>query len=99
MAGSAVVVAVCSMRWRLMMYRMVHEARLGIALRAASLFDLLATRDREAVDAAMERYISAIAPASVGSPRSCSDSSERSRGSVCSRSPSSPSRPAATSAT
>jgi AcrR family transcriptional regulator len=40
------------------------EARLGVAVVRGLLLDLLATRDREAVDAAMERYISAIAPAS-----------------------------------
>ena len=39
------------------------EARLGVAVVRGLLLDLLATRDREAVDAAMERYISAIAPA------------------------------------
>ena len=42
------------------------EARLGVAVVRGLLLDLLATRDREAVDAAMERYISAIAPASRG---------------------------------
>ena len=42
------------------------EARLGVAVVRGLLLDLLATRDREAVDAAMERYISAIAPASGG---------------------------------
>ena len=40
------------------------EARLGVAVVRGLLLDLLATGDREAVDAAMERYISAIAPAS-----------------------------------
>ena len=39
------------------------EARLGVAVVRGLLLDLLATGDREAVDAAMERYISAIAPA------------------------------------
>jgi AcrR family transcriptional regulator len=39
------------------------EARLGVAVVRGLLLDLLATRDREAVDAAMERYIAAIAPA------------------------------------
>jgi AcrR family transcriptional regulator len=39
------------------------EARLGIAVVRGLLLDLLATGDREAVDAAMERYIEAIAPA------------------------------------
>src|SRR3954470_21482524 len=38
------------------------EARLGIAVTRGLLLDLLATRDREAVDAAMERYIEALAP-------------------------------------
>ena len=42
------------------------EARLGVAVVRGLLLDLLATGDREAVDAAMERYISAIAPASRG---------------------------------
>ncbi len=42
------------------------EARLGVAVVRGLLLDLLATQDREAVDAAMERYISAIAPASRG---------------------------------
>ena len=40
------------------------EARLGVAVVRGLLLDLLATGDRDAVDAAMERYISAIAPAS-----------------------------------
>jgi AcrR family transcriptional regulator len=40
------------------------EARLGVAVVRGLLLDLLATGDREAVDAAMERYISAIAPPS-----------------------------------
>jgi AcrR family transcriptional regulator len=40
------------------------EARLGVAVVRGLLLDLLATRDREAVDAAMERYIAAIAPLS-----------------------------------
>lgn len=39
------------------------EARLGVAVVRGLLLDLLATGDREAVDAAMERYIGAIAPA------------------------------------
>jgi AcrR family transcriptional regulator len=39
------------------------EARLGVAVVRGLLLDLLATGDREAVDAAMERYIAAIAPA------------------------------------
>jgi AcrR family transcriptional regulator len=39
------------------------EARLGVAVTRGLLLDLLATRDREAVDAAMERYIAALAPA------------------------------------
>ena len=38
------------------------EARLGVAVVRGLLLDLLATRDREAVDAALERYIAAIAP-------------------------------------
>jgi AcrR family transcriptional regulator len=42
------------------------EARLAVAVVRGLLLDLLATGDREAVDAAMERYISAIAPASAG---------------------------------
>jgi len=41
------------------------EARLGIAVVRGLLLDLLATEDREAVDAAMERYIEAIAPGSA----------------------------------
>jgi AcrR family transcriptional regulator len=36
------------------------EARLGVAVTRGLLLDLLATGDREAVDAAMERYISAL---------------------------------------
>jgi AcrR family transcriptional regulator len=40
------------------------EARLGVAVTRGLLLDLLATGDREAVDAAMERYISAMAPSS-----------------------------------
>jgi len=39
------------------------EARLGVAVTRGLLLDLLATRDRDAVDAAMERYIAALAPA------------------------------------
>jgi AcrR family transcriptional regulator len=39
------------------------EARLGVAVTRGLLLDLLATGEREAVDAAMERYISALAPA------------------------------------
>jgi AcrR family transcriptional regulator len=38
------------------------EARLGVAVTRGLLLDLLATGDREAVDAAMERYIEALAP-------------------------------------
>jgi AcrR family transcriptional regulator len=38
------------------------EARLGVAVTRGLLRDLLATGDREAVDAAMERYIDALAP-------------------------------------
>jgi AcrR family transcriptional regulator len=36
------------------------EARLGVAVTRGLLLDLLATGDREAVDAAMERYIAAL---------------------------------------
>jgi AcrR family transcriptional regulator len=43
------------------------EARLGVAVTRGLLLDLLATKDREAVDAAMERYIAAIAPESEDS--------------------------------
>jgi AcrR family transcriptional regulator len=39
------------------------EARLGVAVTRGLLLDLLATGDRAAVDAAMERYIAALAPA------------------------------------
>jgi AcrR family transcriptional regulator len=42
------------------------EARLAVAVVRGLLLDLLATGDRPAVDDAMERYISAIAPASRG---------------------------------
>jgi AcrR family transcriptional regulator len=38
------------------------EARLGVAVVRGLLLDLLATGDREAVDAAMERYIAAFSP-------------------------------------
>lgn len=38
------------------------EARLGVAVARGLLLDLLATGDREAVDAAMEHYIAALAP-------------------------------------
>jgi AcrR family transcriptional regulator len=38
------------------------EARLGVAVTRGLLLDLLATGDRDAVDAAMERYIAALAP-------------------------------------
>ena len=38
------------------------EARLGVAVTRGLLLDLLATGDREGVDAAIERYIAAIAP-------------------------------------
>jgi AcrR family transcriptional regulator len=44
------------------------EARLGIAVTRGLLLDLLATGDREAVDAAMERYIVAMAPDDAGRP-------------------------------
>jgi AcrR family transcriptional regulator len=43
-------------------HRARAEARLGIAVTRGLLLDLLATRDRAAVDAAMERYIEAVAP-------------------------------------
>jgi AcrR family transcriptional regulator len=39
------------------------EARLGVAVTRGLLLDLLATGDREAVDAAMERYIEAMTTA------------------------------------
>jgi AcrR family transcriptional regulator len=39
------------------------EARLGVAVTRGLLLDLLATGDRAAVDAAMERYIEAVSPA------------------------------------
>jgi AcrR family transcriptional regulator len=39
------------------------EARLGVAVTRGLLLDLLATGDREAVDAAMELYIAALTPA------------------------------------
>ena len=38
------------------------EARLGVAVTRGLLLDLLATGDREGVDAAMEHYIAAMAP-------------------------------------
>jgi hypothetical protein len=38
------------------------EARLGVGVVRGLLLDLLTTGEREAVDAAMERYIAAIAP-------------------------------------
>jgi AcrR family transcriptional regulator len=41
------------------------EARLGVAVVRGLLLDLLATGDREGVDAAMERYIEALAPPPV----------------------------------
>jgi AcrR family transcriptional regulator len=44
------------------------EARLGVAVVRGLLLDLLATGEREAVDAAMERYIEAIAPAAGEAP-------------------------------
>ena len=44
------------------------EARLGVAVTRGLLLDLLATGDREAVDAAMERYIVAMAPDDAGRP-------------------------------
>ncbi|MEA2313106.1 MAG: hypothetical protein QOE28_3074 [Solirubrobacteraceae bacterium] len=39
------------------------EARLAIAVVRGLLLDLLATKDRAAVDAAIERYIASVAPA------------------------------------
>jgi AcrR family transcriptional regulator len=39
------------------------EARLGVAVTRGLLLDLLATGDRAGVDAALERYIAAMAPA------------------------------------
>ena len=44
------------------------EARLGVAVTRGLLLDLLATGDREAVDAAMERYIAAMAPDAAPTP-------------------------------
>jgi AcrR family transcriptional regulator len=44
------------------------EARLGVAVTRGLLLDLLATGNREAVDAAMERYIAALAPAGTRPP-------------------------------
>ncbi len=44
------------------------EARLGVAVTRGLLLDLLATGDRAGVDAAMERYIAAVAPAAEGAP-------------------------------
>ena len=44
------------------------EARLGVAVTRGLLLDLLATGDREAVDAAMERYIAAMAPDDAPTP-------------------------------
>jgi AcrR family transcriptional regulator len=41
------------------------EARLGVAVTRGLLLDLLATQDRAAVDAAMERYIAALAPSAA----------------------------------
>jgi AcrR family transcriptional regulator len=48
------------------------EARLGVAVTRGLLLDLLATGDREAVDAAMERYIAALAPATPAAPEPAS---------------------------
>jgi AcrR family transcriptional regulator len=45
------------------------EARLGVAVTRGLLLDLLATGDRDAVDAAMERYIAALAPAAEPATR------------------------------
>ena len=42
------------------------EARLGVAVTRGLLLDLLATGDRRAVDAAMERYIAAVAARPLG---------------------------------
>ena len=48
------------------------EARLGVAVVRGLLLDLLATGDREAVDAAMERYIEAFGTAeSASGGRAC----------------------------
>src|SRR5919202_1075327 len=44
------------------------EARLGVAVTRGLLLDLLATGDRAGVDAAMERYIEALAPSAEGAP-------------------------------
>jgi AcrR family transcriptional regulator len=44
------------------------EARLGVAVTRGLLLDLLATGDHEGVDAAMERYIAAMAPRGSTSP-------------------------------
>ena len=44
------------------------EARLGVAATRGLLLDLLATGDREAVDAAMERCIAALDPAAAAPP-------------------------------
>ena len=44
------------------------EARLGVAVTRGLLLDLLATGNREAVDAAMERYIAALDPAGTSPP-------------------------------
>ena len=44
------------------------EARLGVAVTRGLLLDLLATGDCEGVDAAMERYIAAMAPRGSTSP-------------------------------
>ena len=44
------------------------ESRLGVAVTRGLLLDLLATGNREAVDAAMERYIAALAPAGTHPP-------------------------------
>jgi AcrR family transcriptional regulator len=41
------------------------EARLGVAVTRGLLLDLLAKEDRAAVDAAMERYIAALAPSAA----------------------------------
>jgi len=45
------------------------EARLGVAVTRGLLLDLLATGDREAVDEAMDRYITAISGGASGRTR------------------------------
>src|SRR3954452_19167024 len=55
------------------------EARLGVAVTRGLLLDLLATGDREAVDAAMERYIAAITQTAPAPERRHRRPSRRSR--------------------